>query len=168
MELFPYLHFRSVCITRSKVGLLEIAYICYFCICSASVCLLVGAFSPLTFKVIIATYVLMGIFLVLFNLFLQVFFSSLPFFFSPLVVLWLFRLLFLFYVSIVFFLVYSSHEGFDIAFQIYIYVHFSCPAFVLASHSCWFWYHLWVWMMSYSYCMLPFTSELSHLWFSYF
>ena len=42
-------------------------YICgsYFCIHSASLCLLVGAFNPFTFKVITDTYVPIAIFLIL-------------------------------------------------------------------------------------------------------
>ena len=53
-----------------------------FCIHSASLCLLVGAFSPFTFKVIIFTYGLIAIFLIALGLFLEVFFFSFPFLFS--------------------------------------------------------------------------------------
>jgi len=40
-----------------------------FCICSASVCLLVRAFNPFTFKVIIDIYVPVVIFLIVWDLF---------------------------------------------------------------------------------------------------
>ena len=44
-----------------------------FCIHSASLCLLVGVFSPLTFKVIIDMYVLIAILLTALDLFLLLF-----------------------------------------------------------------------------------------------
>ena len=47
-----------------------------FCIHSASLCLLVGAFNPFTFKVIIDMYVPMTIFLIVLGLFLEVLFFS--------------------------------------------------------------------------------------------
>ena len=47
-----------------------------FCIYSASLCLLVGAFNPFMFKVIIDMYVPMTIFLIVLGLFLQVIFFS--------------------------------------------------------------------------------------------
>ena len=43
-----------------------------FCIHSASLCLLVGAFNPFTFKVIIDIYVLIAIFLIVWDLFLYI------------------------------------------------------------------------------------------------
>ena len=42
----------------------------YFCISSATLCLLVGAFSPFTFKVIIDRYILIAILLIVLGLFL--------------------------------------------------------------------------------------------------
>ena len=48
---------------------------------SASLCLLVGVFSPLTFKVIIDMYVLIAILLITLDLFLLLFFSFLLFLF---------------------------------------------------------------------------------------
>ena len=66
-----------------------------FCIHSASLCLLVGAFSPLTFKVIIDLYVLIAILLIALDLFLLLFFSFLLLLFSPLVVWWLSLVLYL-------------------------------------------------------------------------
>ena len=50
--LFPSPHFQSVCVPRSEVG----SSICMglvFFFDSASLCVLVGAFKPFTFKVII-------------------------------------------------------------------------------------------------------------------
>ena len=47
-----------------------------FCIHSASLCLLVGAFNPFTFKVIIIMYVPMTFFFIVLGLFLQAFFFS--------------------------------------------------------------------------------------------
>ena len=50
----PASHFQSVCVPRFDVGLLSIAYIgVLFCIHSASLDRLVGAFNPFTFQVII-------------------------------------------------------------------------------------------------------------------
>ena len=52
--LFLSPHFQSVCVPRSEVGLCrQHMYGSYFYIHSASLCLLVGAFNPFTFKVII-------------------------------------------------------------------------------------------------------------------
>ena len=50
-----------------------------FCIHSASLCLLVGAFNPFTFKVIIIIYVPISIFLIVWGWFCRFFFSSLVF-----------------------------------------------------------------------------------------
>ena len=47
-----------------------------FCIHPASLCLLVGAFNPFTFKVIIDMYVLIAILLIVLDLFLLVLFFS--------------------------------------------------------------------------------------------
>ena len=69
--LFPALHFQSVCVPRSEVGLLETAYIgVLFCIHSASLCLLVGAFNSFTCKVIIDMYDPITIYFVVLGLFL--------------------------------------------------------------------------------------------------
>ena len=52
-NLFPTLRFQSVCVPCFEVGFLKTTYIgVLFCIHSASLCLLVGAFNPFTFKVI--------------------------------------------------------------------------------------------------------------------
>ena len=56
---------------------------------NSSLCLLVGAFSPLTFKVIIDMYVVIAILLTVLDLFLLLFFSSLLLLFSHLLVWWL-------------------------------------------------------------------------------
>ena len=66
-----------------------------FCIHSASLCLLVWAFSPLTFKVIIDMYVHIAILLIVLDLFLLLFFPSRLLLFSPLVVWWLSLVLYL-------------------------------------------------------------------------
>ena len=63
--LFLSPHFQSVCVPRSEVGLCrQHMYGSYFYIHSASLCLLVGAFNPFTFKVIIDIYVPIAIFLI--------------------------------------------------------------------------------------------------------
>ena len=55
---FPSLYFLSICIFQSEMVLLEAAYIwILFLIDSATLCLLVGAFKPFTFKLIIDRYV---------------------------------------------------------------------------------------------------------------
>ena len=79
--LFPVFHLQSVCVFTSEVSLLQAEYIwiSYF-IHSFTLCLLIEAFSPFTFKIIIDSYVLIGILLIVIRLFLQ--FSSVPFFFS--------------------------------------------------------------------------------------
>ena len=67
---------------------------------SASLCLLVVAFSPLTFKVIIDMYVLIAILLIALDLFLLLFF--LPFFSSSLLFWYDDYLLFTFFFFFVF------------------------------------------------------------------
>ena len=57
-----------------------------FCIHSATLCLLIGAFSPFTFKVIVDMCVLIGILLIVF---VVLFCSFLLLFFSSLVIWWL-------------------------------------------------------------------------------
>ena len=52
--LFPALHFQSVCVPWFEVGIL--AYIGVLFLYPASLSLLVGAFNPFTFKVIIDKY----------------------------------------------------------------------------------------------------------------
>ena len=55
-------HFQFVCVPGSEVGLLrQHVYGVCFCIHSASLCLLVGAFGPFTLKVIIDRYILIAI-----------------------------------------------------------------------------------------------------------
>ena len=62
---FPSPHFQSVCVSRSEEGLCrQHIYGSCFCIHSASLCLLVGAFNPFTFKVVIDMYVPITIFLI--------------------------------------------------------------------------------------------------------
>ena len=61
--LFPSPYFQSMCVLCPKVGLLwQHIVVCWFCfvflIQSATLCLLIGTFSPLTFKVIIDRYLL--------------------------------------------------------------------------------------------------------------
>ena len=58
----PSSHF-SVFLERKWVSYKQDLYGSYFCIHSVSLCLLVGAFSPFTFKVIIDIYVLTAILL---------------------------------------------------------------------------------------------------------
>ena len=72
--LFPSPHF--VCVPRSEVGSYR-QHICRSCLCihPASLCLLVGAFNPSTFKVIIDMYFPITIFLIVLGLlFLGLFF----------------------------------------------------------------------------------------------
>ena len=55
--IFPALHFQSVCVPCFEMGLLWTAFIgVLFCVYSASLGLLVEAFNPFTFKVIIDKY----------------------------------------------------------------------------------------------------------------
>ena len=62
--IFPSSHFQSICVLGLKwVSCRQHIYGSCFCIHSASLCLLVGAFNPFTFKVIIDTYVPIVIFL---------------------------------------------------------------------------------------------------------
>ena len=68
-------HFQLVCVPESEVGLLKTAYIwILFLYPFSQLCLLVGAFSPFTFKVIIDLYVLIAILLTILDLFLLLFF----------------------------------------------------------------------------------------------
>ena len=71
--LFSPPPFQSVCVPRFEVDLLQTAYIgifFFFLIYSASLCLLVGAFNPLTFKVIIDKYDPVTICFIVWGLFL--------------------------------------------------------------------------------------------------
>ena len=71
--LFPSPHFQSVCVPRSEVGLCrQHIYRSCFCIHSASLCRLVGAFNPFTFKVIIDMYALIAVLLIVLDLFLGI------------------------------------------------------------------------------------------------
>ena len=54
--LFPALHFQSVCVPCFEVGLFQITYIGVLFLYPARLCLLVGAFNPFTFKVLIDKY----------------------------------------------------------------------------------------------------------------
>ena len=75
--IFPSSHFQSICVLRSEVGFLQTAYIwVLFFNYSASLCLLVGAFNPFTFKVIIEIYVPIAIFLVVWDWFCRSLFFS--------------------------------------------------------------------------------------------
>ena len=76
MEYFlPSFHVQFVRVPRSEVGLLKTAYIwILFLYPFSQLCLLVGAFSPFTFKVIIDLYVLIAILLTILDLFLLLFF----------------------------------------------------------------------------------------------
>ena len=76
---FPSSHFQSICILRSEVvSCRQHIYGSCFCIHSASLYLLVGAFNPFTFKVIIDIYVPIAIFLIVWGWFCGSF-SSLVF-----------------------------------------------------------------------------------------
>ena len=66
--IFPSSHFQFICDFRFQVG--------FFCIHSAILCLLVGAFNPFTFKVIIDIYVPVAIFLIVWGWFCRSYFSS--------------------------------------------------------------------------------------------
>ena len=71
--LFPFFHFQSVCAPRSEVVLLQTAYLgALFLYPFASVCLLLEAFNPFTFKVTTDMYVLLPCYC--FGLFPSVFF----------------------------------------------------------------------------------------------
>ena len=62
--IFPSFHFHSICVSRSEVDFCgQHIYGSCFCILSAYLCLLVGAFNPFTFKVI-DIYIAIAIFLI--------------------------------------------------------------------------------------------------------
>ena len=72
--IFPSSHFQSICILRLKsVSCRQHIYGSYFCIHSASLCLVVRAFNPFTFKVIIHIYVPIAIFLIVLGWFYRAF-----------------------------------------------------------------------------------------------
>jgi len=56
--LFPFPHFSFVCVSRSEVSCRQHVYGSCFCIQSASLCLLVGAFRQFKIKIIIEMYLL--------------------------------------------------------------------------------------------------------------
>ena len=77
MEYFlPFSHFHFVCVPRSEVGLLKMAYIwdLFLYPLSQYVFWLGHLGSPLTFKVIFDMYVLIAILLIVLDLFLLVLF----------------------------------------------------------------------------------------------
>ena len=65
-NLFPALHFQSVCVPCFEVGLLYTTYLEVLFLYPFS--LLVGAFSPFTFKVIIDKYDSVAIYFVVLGL----------------------------------------------------------------------------------------------------
>ena len=156
-------------------------YVCmYVCLVPhlASLCLLVGAFNPFTFKVIINIYILIAILL-----FWICFCGSFFFLFCSLVTWWLSVVLcldssfFFVYVSII-----DFQFGITMRFwyrSLYISkivlsfwsLNFKCISSILhlrSPHSCWFWYHTCAWIIPYLYYMIVLTSELSHSLFSCF
>ena len=81
--LFPSPHFQSVCVTSDLnwVFCRQHIYESCFCIHLATLCLLIGALSPFTFKVMTVRYVFIGILLIVFWVIFVVlfsFFCSLP------------------------------------------------------------------------------------------
>ena len=63
--IFPSSYFQPMCVFRCEVGsCIQHIYGSWFLIHSASLCLLVGAFNPFTFKVIIDICVPIAIFLI--------------------------------------------------------------------------------------------------------
>ena len=77
---FPSSQFQSICVLGLKwVSFRQHIYWSCFCVHSASLCLLVGAFNLFTFKVIIDIYVPIAIFLIVWGWFCRSF-SSLVFF----------------------------------------------------------------------------------------
>jgi len=76
-DIFSSSHFQSVCVSRSEsVNFTWHIYRSCFCNHSASLCILVGAFKPFAFKVIIDMYIIAALLIVL-GLFLLVFLASL-------------------------------------------------------------------------------------------
>ena len=53
--LFPFSHFYLFCVFSSEVNLFFVAYRCIF-VYLVTLCILIGAFSPLAFKLIIVKY----------------------------------------------------------------------------------------------------------------
>ena len=75
--IFPSSYFQSMSVLRSELGsCIQYIYGSFFFIHSTSLCLLVGAFNPLTFKVIIDIYVPIAIFLIVWSWFCRSFFFS--------------------------------------------------------------------------------------------
>ena len=154
-------------------------YSSYLCILSASLCILVGALNLLMFKLIIDMYVLTAILLIVLDLFLEAFFSLIFFslLFPCLVIWWLTLVLcldsffFVVCVSIIGFWFLVTMRFWYISLYIYkknafkllafyFQKHFLYHVFVPSSHDCWFWYHIFVWIISYLYCISAFISEL--------
>ena len=67
--LFPFSHFYLFCVFSSEVNLFFVAYRCIF-VYLVTLCILIGAFSPLRFKVVIDRYVIISILLLVFWLLL--------------------------------------------------------------------------------------------------
>ena len=81
-------HFQSVCVLCPKMGLFGAAYCIGFYLlftASATLCLLIGAFSPLIFKAVVNRYVFISILNFVFPLILYFFF---PAFIFPFVAWW--------------------------------------------------------------------------------
>ena len=76
--IFPSPHFQYVSLGLKWVSCRQHIYGSWFCIHSTSLCLLVRAFNPFTFKVIIDIYVPIAIFLIVWGWFCRSF-SSLVF-----------------------------------------------------------------------------------------
>ena len=75
--IFPSSYFQPMCVFRSEVGsCIQHIYGSFFLIHSASLYLLVGAFNPFTFKVIIDIFVPIAIFLIVWGWFCRSFFFS--------------------------------------------------------------------------------------------
>lgn len=75
---FPFTHFQFVCFSRSEVSYRQLIYRFCFCIYSATLCVLIAAFSPFAFKITIDMYVLLAISLIASVIFVNLysFFSS--------------------------------------------------------------------------------------------
>ena len=171
--LHPFIFSLCVALGLKWVFCGQHIYCSYLCILSASLCILVGALNLLMFKLIIDMYVLTAILLIVLDLFLEAFFSLL---FPCLVIWWLTLVLcldsffFVVCVSIIgfwflvtmrfwFISLYIKKNAFKLL-AFYFQKHFLYRVFVPSSHDCWFWYHIFVWIISYLYCISAFISEL--------
>ena len=128
---FPFPHFQSVYIPRSELGLMYNIYTScfYFCIQSASLYLLVGAFNLFMFKVTLNMYILIVILLLVLNLWLS--------FFFPLMIRWLYLVLWLYcFFLLCMYPLWIFIFWFPCRFDIAVYIHAKLFSVVSLNFKC--------------------------------